>query len=444
MSAKNVSCTEPVSVKELILKEDELKKLRRRERSSQNRFSYSVVMQSGCDFAVERSEKGRVTKSRLVMLVSQKQFYIETGSKREALTRRSFKAFLNYLDRGQRIELPEVCWIDHLENDRYFCSELMDDITGNCARMLETRLEMMRHGDFLFLHDNELFGDGRFGEVRYVAECDREFVADYAPAPEEMRMDPFGVAQTIGAFYDRSCVRGDYNPYGTNSYIVRMYGGYTPEEIYSNERWREIRRYEFFQADMYSLSPALYRYMLGLLARHFHLTKKEVLRDVITDWESRGSMLFQSFVSFVLIECAYGIDVAKRAMKMYMDSDVMDILPVSQMIAFLYGMGGTYVFSDQYSAGGTISLMQGSKPLYEFGKTPFFKYLFTESVRQGDRRNMKLFLYQWGQSLFLQKIMEFPKIDKYPDHLASKNVELMAILPVGPFADRSGAAYGRR
>ena len=46
---------------------------------------YNVVMESGCDFAIERREIGKRKVTRLVILVSQEQYYIENRSSKAAL-----------------------------------------------------------------------------------------------------------------------------------------------------------------------------------------------------------------------------------------------------------------------------------------------------------------------------------------------------------------------
>lgn len=435
MTAENNS----LMVKDLILEGDEFTELKNRPKNRQaaTRYVYNVVMESGCDFAVERREIGKRKTTRLVILVSQEQYYIENGSSKEALTRSLFKSFLNGLRNGEKVFLPNVNWLDHLENNRSFCGRFMDILLRDQIDRLNVRLDMIRHGDFFFTNAGFLCRRS-FGEERYI-ETDRIYTCNFAPHednenifnrfgnPQDIQrgnIDPFGAP-----FVNRNAPF--YDPYGDVDvydpiYRVRLYGDYNPPKIAEDGALGYYPGYEEHQQAMFVRSAPLYKYMLQMMSKRRGVTKKVLLRDIIPDWETQESMLFQSFGAFLLIQWAFGMDVAKKAMDMYIESDVRDIIPAGRMSVFLYGIN--YVISPYYMYFINESGFEDKKPLYEYDKGSFLDYLFKSSVKQGYGRNMNLFLYQWGQTMFLQDALELKKIDKYPKHLASKNVELMSMI----------------
>ena len=441
---------ESVSVKDLILKGEDLERLSVRAKKEPERYVYDVVMESGCDFAIERSKKGRASRSRLVILVSQQQYYIESCSGRVSAKTNSIKSFLSGLPKGEKVELPNVSWIDHLENDRDFCSAFYGILSRGSRHVIEHRLEMIRHGDFFFLYDLKCFGNGMFGELRYTPGRTKEYLAEYAPyqgapyqppqfQPAYGAINPFaddapynggfgnqdGAGLQDHAFFDRGSVRGNLAQ-GQISYMIRLFGGAAPARSFQSELCYRCFGYERFQEELHMLSPALYKYMVKMLADKRGVSKKRIMSDVIPNWETQESMLFQSFVSFVMIGFAFGLDVAKAAMRRYMESDIRDILPTSQMMALLYGVSRSYVFDDNHMVTNDFLSLRNSEPLYELNNSSFLKYLFETSAKEGYKRNMGLFLYHWGQALFLQNVFGIKNPEKYPRHLACKNVELMS------------------
>ena len=434
MTAENNS----LMVKDLILKGDEFNELKNKPKNKRvaARYVYSVVMESGCDFAIARREVGKRKVTRLVILVSQEQYYIESGSSKEALTRSMFKSFIKGLKNDEKIFLPNVNWLDYLENNRFFCSRFMDILSEDWGDSLRERLDMIRHGD-LFFTNSSIFCKRGFGEERYI-ESDHICTCDFAPHednehifnrfgnPQNMDVqiaaDPYG--PTAVAFYDPEGEIGTINP----TYRIKLYGDYNPPKI-NEEIGMCYASYERLQQAMFTLSAPLYKYMLQMLSKRRGITKKTLLSDIIPDWETQESMLFQSFGAFAFIQQAFGMDVAKRAMDIYIESDVRDIIPAGRMSVFLYGSRPFYTLPPYYGGFfGDSTGVEDKKPLYEFDKGSFLEYLFKSSVKQGYGKNMNLFLYQWGQTMFLQDVLELKKTDKYPKHLASKNVELMSMM----------------
>ena len=165
------------------------------------------------------------------------------------------------------------------------------------------------------------------------------------------------------------------------------------------------------------MCPSLYRFMLDILSKRNGISKKVLLSEVIPDERTTESKVFQSFYAFAFIEKAYGLDIAKRAIELYINSGIEDIIPYDQMYVLLFG---NECYSPLYSE------ISRKKPLYNLSGRAFIRYLFEEPVRQGYSENMRLFLYQWGQILFLQRVMELPDMEKYPKSLASFAVKLIS------------------
>lgn len=428
-----------ISVKDLILSEEDVKALQKAKAPDKKEYSYRVLMESGCDFAVERREKGNNNIARLVVLVSQNQSYVEQNGIRKKLTCSALKSFLSGLNNNEKILLQKVNWLDYLKNDKEFCRLVYNCLGGDMFRDNRGN-EMLRHGYFFLMEEDSpfsMYGDPKFGERKY-AGGDRIIVNDFAPPEDEVilhgRFQSIFGEPCLGNTFDEP--RFFYDPEGMAwdnplmlQYCIRLYGGYNPvildhtaavygSGVYCND----------FQYAFYMLSPTLYRHMLRLMKERFGLSNKENLKRVFKNWNSRESLLFQSFLAFALMEHAYGADIAKLAMEKYLTSQVEDVIPFTQLSIFLYGTRSIY-----NRMLGDICLMdgrqlKGKKPVFELNSSSFLKYLFEESVRQGYGNNLNLFFYQWGQTLYLQKLMELKNIDKYPQYLASKAVEVLSLV----------------
>ncbi len=419
----------PISVKDLILSDDDFTVLTKGKKQLKSEYTYHVIMESGCDFAVERREKGKKRTSRFVVLVSQGQGYIEENGTRKKLTAGSLRSFLGGLKKDERIQLPNVNWIDHLRSESAYCNCILE-IIGENKRGSDVLAKMIKHGLFALVDfiDADIVRSYRFrfGDER-VSYLDRVYFNDFAPYENRIN-DPFGVP---GPMYDHenmqdteALVENPFNP----GYAIRFYGGYNPVRTGDSML---IRYYQsettYYQQTFYDLSPALYRYMIQMMVDRRSVTVKELLCRYIFDWNTKESLLFQSFVSFVLIEYAFGIEAARKVMEGYMDSGISDIIPYKQMSYLLFGTNFEYMDHADIICGEGHKLRE-MKSIYNMKSSAFMKYLLEESVRQGYGCNMNLFLYQWGQYLLLQKYMKIKGVDKYPEHLASRTVEVMSMV----------------
>ncbi|MBR4769019.1 MAG: hypothetical protein IK088_08595, partial [Lachnospiraceae bacterium] len=331
MAATNKAENTSLMVKDLILDGEEMERINSRKKKPEIRkSSYMVTIQSGCDFAVERRDQGKRTVTRLVVLVSQLQYYIEKGTEREALTKKSLKAFLSGLPKGEYIMLPDVNWIDRLENNKNFCGLFMDIVQEDriCCGfnvILPSRNEMMHQGLYYFDGGKRIFR-GYFGEER-ITDTPRSLTCDYAPREgygaiyerfgnpqENVGLDNGGAMEDPFAaqppFHAGNALNGDY--LSDPVFRVRLFGGFNPPvSVRSGVSVLRHLSYDEFETVMYSLSAPLYKYMLRIMTKRRNITNKELLRDVIPDLETKESMLFQSFVSFVMISYVFGIEAAK-------------------------------------------------------------------------------------------------------------------------------------
>ncbi len=403
-----------VSVKDFILDEKNLSELKNgRKKEKEKQYSYHVIMQSGCDFAIERVENRKRKGTRLVILVSQEQYYIEEGTQRNPLTRSNLKSFFRYLDKDESVELPMVSWIEKI--DRKSQEELWFTLRRN--EYHTQSVEMIRKGDFFLSNDPVIFGFDRGFGIKKAGADKEHFCFDFVPQAYNRIhehyddfQDPFG-----NPFYNGVVSSEDYD----QRYCIRCYAGYVPKVDDPISFYGIINTisYNVFQVAEYVMCPPLYRYMLGILTKRRGITKRELLSEVISDKRTIESKVFQSFFAFALVEKAYGLDIAKRAMDLYIDSGIDDIIPYDQMYVLLFG-------NESYSPWhATISR---KKPLYNLSGRAFIKYLFEEPIKQGYSGDMRLFLYHWGQILFLQRIMELPDMEKYPRSLASFAVKLIS------------------
>ena len=155
-----------LAVKDLILNEKDLMSLVNKKKKSvrQCDYSYQVVMQSGCDFAVRRNVRGRKKYTLLVILPSQEQYYIEEGNTRKKLTAALLKSFMRGLGRDNTIPLPGVSWLDHLRSEYSFCDALFHYISARSTIVIpyETKLDAIRKGLIYVTYNTYLF-DEDFG-----------------------------------------------------------------------------------------------------------------------------------------------------------------------------------------------------------------------------------------------------------------------------------------
>ena len=106
--------TNKKSVKDYILSEEVMKELRKPKIKQQNRkksvtkVKYCVILQADCDFIVEK-QKGKNVQ-QLVILVSQRQYYIQTSEgRRELLKATNLRDYLK--DVKDELMLPDVTWL---------------------------------------------------------------------------------------------------------------------------------------------------------------------------------------------------------------------------------------------------------------------------------------------------------------------------------------------
>ncbi len=138
-----------MSVKEYILNEEQIDSMRkprkRREKAAKHTMHYQVLEQSGCDFVVEK--RWRSTRERLVILVSQRQYYIDKGDMKKMLTVPLLRDFL--ADLKDELLLPEVSWLTGLSNDGILPNAIL------CVLRSSDFYPLLKNGDFYVYSDTE-------------------------------------------------------------------------------------------------------------------------------------------------------------------------------------------------------------------------------------------------------------------------------------------------
>ena len=112
-------------IRDYIVDENELILPRVPAVRTRKKASYRVLIQSGCDFVVEK-RKSSGEKEKLVILISQWNYYIGfRGDMKRQLTKEGLWEFLKDIPRSG-LDLPEVSWIPKLYPTKKFSSELME------------------------------------------------------------------------------------------------------------------------------------------------------------------------------------------------------------------------------------------------------------------------------------------------------------------------------
>ncbi len=404
-------------VKNYILDKEELEEaiLSSKVQKKKSDYEYRVIMESGCDFAIQRKSKESNKEATLVILISQSQFYIEANGKKRILNKSLLVDFFKGLGRSGVLKLSNVNWLDKIKGTREYCNRLYGCIMDEQAFL--KRIRMIKTGDF-FLSSFHLRVPNTIGEKRW------EWYEEW---DEQLRPVIGGAYAPMQENLNETFLNVDTFADGGEMRQLKVYKGYSLDfsSVYQNH-WSWDMDYEWLQSLNYDLHPTLYCWMLSYLAKRGNVTKKEVLSERIPNLTSTDSLIFQSFASFALISHIYGIDLAKRGIEMYYDSGIRDVLSLKQMAMILSKKIPQNVYD-------VITDGEFEDSVYNLSGPSFLTYLFTESKRQGYANQMNLFLYQWGQALFLQDFIEAPKMDKYPKHLASKTVELLSV--AGSFSE---------
>lgn len=84
-------------------------------------YKYEIIMESECDFIVERLNESSGRKVRLVVLISQNQYYFEDDTERYPFTKSILCQFLIVGSDVNRIYFKQVNWVSYLSNWQMDC-----------------------------------------------------------------------------------------------------------------------------------------------------------------------------------------------------------------------------------------------------------------------------------------------------------------------------------
>lgn len=396
------STIEEKNIKSYILSEDIMKELKRpvvkqrKCKKSVPKVTYDVILQADCDFIIEK-RKGK-TLQQLVVLVSQRQYYLQTaGGKRELLKATSLREYLK--DVEEEIKLPEVTWLSGLKPGVSFASSLMkvikyDDsvnmIRRNLFYLYEKRdgSQSNIHGTFIFWRDqydvprNDILNS----PVLYRNDWADD---DYTSSYQEEMEDGWGDIFNIGNLDD---------------YCLDM-------RAFRRESYSDIIR------DCYSFEPTFYTWIIDYMAKRRNITRKELFEKYLFEVDSKEKKVIQSYFAFLAIDGLMGKEWAKKAVVLYMDSGIEDILPVNQ-ICGMYTGDNCLV---KCNGSGYYSRLHCKR---KFKAESFLQYLFVGAIKQGFADDLQRFLFIWNDVLTRQEELDGRIKEKYPEHLVSFQCKL--------------------
>lgn len=395
-------------IKSYILSEDVMKELKRpvakqrKHKKVAPKVTYDVVLQADCDFIIEK-RKGK-TLQQLVILVSQKQYYLQTAEgKRELLRVTNLREYLN--DVEDEIMLPEVTWLSGLKPGREFARSLVKAIQyDDSVNMIRRKLYYLYEKEDCSGYD--VHESHRFWHAVYdfphndilitpVLNLDNWTDDDFTFSSQEEVEDDWGDIFDTG------------DSVATDSNMSCCYD------------MRELRRksYSDIIEDCFCCSSAFYAWIIGYMAQRRNVTRKELFQKYLFEVESKEKKVIQSYFAFLAIDGLMGMEWAKKAVVLYMDSGVEDILPVNQIC-------GMYIGDNCFIKCNAPGYYRGLRCKRKFKAESFLQYLFVEAVKQGFADDLQRFLFIWNDVLTKQEELDGKIKEKYPEHLVSFQCEL--------------------
>ena len=467
-----------VSIKDYVLEEGTLKPEPRRKKATaevpkpeKKKVRYRVIVESGCDFVVERKEAYK-DPEQMAIIVSKGQFYIQSADgHKKLLTKSGIWAFVKDLP-SKGLALPKVSWIGGLYPYRCFTRTLIDVFSD------KDMLEFLQKAPFFipdaYINFEDLFSVGPHpykGGDHYIYQCS---YPGGQRENEEFRYSPFYELDSFGTATLRDFLKVEdpfghsdifYNNEPLSGFVNNNFGDPFGDDLdpFDNRRpdvksWvsndfftfhspgvkcgpRELNAYNgpnIIWADEYTLSFDLSSKLRGpcwssllLVCKLLHDSSPSAYRDMISlVMEKRGcnmrkafsdylfingmpeNLMFRSFHSFLLIRNAFGPEWGKKAMEMYLDSGIKELIPYDFLQKLLYkekalepiAMEGYY---------------RRLTPTWSFKANCFLDYLFKASVKEGFGDDLEGFLARWENVLHFQKLLYRKVREKYPENLAS-------------------------
>lgn len=387
-------------IKSYILSEDVMKELKspvakqRKHKKVAPKVTYDVVLQADCDFIIEK-RKGK-TLQQLVILVSQKQYYLQTAEgKRELLRVTNLREYLN--DVEDEIMLPEVTWLSGLKPGREFARSLMKAI------QYDDSVNMIRRKLFYLYEKEDCSGNDVHGPHRF-------WRAVYDIPHNGILRAP---AVNLGNWADSNF------SFTRQGEMEDDWGGFTDLNMSCCCDLGEFGResYSDIIEVCFCCSSTFYAWVIGYMAQRRNVTRKELFQKYLFKVESKEIKVIQSYFAFLAIVGLMGMEWAKKAVVLYMNSGVEDILPVKEICRMYIGANCLIKYNapDYY---------RGFRCKRKFKAESFFQYLFVGAVKQGFADDLQRFLFIWNDVLTKQERLDGKIKERYPEHLVSFQCEL--------------------
>lgn len=419
--------TKTYSIKDFILDEktkeelDDSKRGAKRTKKSKPWVRYAVVMESGCDFVVERSVGHSGRKARMVVLVSQNQYYFEENDVRHPFTKSHFWQFLKDL-KNDIIHFQQVNWIPYLSNEanvRMAIFEILQMVHEN-----ESAAKLVRRG-YLYYDPNTYFSEKLCYMGIYV-ETEEKHVIPQSPfnrLGHYMANDLYAMPTRLTESeyrrqYFFECRYLRYNPWQVHqtwdNMIVPEYWSNMKNTVSYESQPPEFMDHGISMSLLlyfYEASPQLYISMINLLAKHDHCSRRELFERYLFQEDTREQRILYSFFSFLLIKKIFGLEWARKAIEKYIAYGVESVLPYNYLTKLFYGETSLeFKKEDEYDR---LEL------LWKFEPEAFLEYFLHTSVQQGFSDSIHDYIALWDNILIIQQYLYGKVKEKYPDNLAS-------------------------
>lgn len=412
------------------------------------RVSYKVLIQSGCDFVVERRENNN--SKRLVVLVSQKQFYIESDSSIiKKLTHINLWEFLRDLPKDG-IRLDEVSWLPVLLPKKIdFSNRLMDMLSDDSmVEFLQKEIAFVPMSYYtrcpetnsdIFHMNGIICNDGGYGNLPGLLSGKKSspfFEIDtygpgtpgvgpgHLPMPGmgqgippmngQMAVNSFYVFKNPGSAYTPRIKQPEFTGGIFNDQNDDDDEGYNHSENYAR-RYIGMKSWEkvlYGTMVLYSRSPGLYKDMIRLVLRRYGCNVKNAFEERLLKRDSPENFMMRSFQSFILLRVVFGPEWGIRAMERFLDSSIRQVLPYEFLVHLMFKVKIRIPFSSE-------ECYKDREMAWNFKADKFLQYLFVTSFDEGYGDDMEGFISRWENVLIYQKLLYGKVNEKYPENLAT-------------------------
>lgn len=389
--------TNKKSVKDYILSEEVMKELRKPKIKQQNRkksvtkVKYCVILQADCDFIVEK-QKGKNVQ-QLVILVSQRQYYIQTSEgRRELLKATNLRDYLK--DVKDELMLPDVTWLSRLKPGSVFANYL---------------IKVLRYDDSVNMIRKNLFYLYDVNQRNILEETG--FWHNYNEVPYHNILNSNAIDRCID-YNQEEDDWGDIFDIDSSDVQISAMSGRSID-------YRNFRRqlYSDVIEDCYGIDPEFYTWIIDYMAKRRGITRKELFMKYLFAYDSKEKKVIQSYFAFLAFEGLMGKEWAKKAVMLYLDSEIEDILPVNH-ICGMYTGENCVVKCNGWGYYRDLNCKR------KFKADSFLQYLFVDAVKEGFADDLQRFLFIWNDVLGLQERLDGKIKEKYPKNLVSFQCKL--------------------